>query len=440
VTGLRVVHVTSYYGGGGAATAALRLHAGLRRLGVDSLMFVGSSPEQPQDPTVRVFSPPTTLLARVRRRIRRLQIGRSRGPASAGPESETFSDDRSLDGADLICQIPPADIVHLHAMLHLVDYQAFFRTVPRRTPVVRTMHDMSFFTGGCHYDFGCGRYKDRCGACPQLGSHDEVDLTRRTWLRKRTAFDAVPLGRLHLVAPSRWLAEEARRSTLVGHFPITVIPYGLDTEEFRPRDKASARETLGIPAQANVVLFVAEPLTRCMKGFALLAQALNEGRHLRDVMLVSAGSGTPPAEVTIPHLPLGHVRDPRRLALLYSAADLCVVPSIQDNFPQTALEATACGTPVVGFAVGGIADIVRPGLTGLLVPPHNVAALGAAIHALLEQPARRAEMSANCRRIAVEEYPLERQPRRYLELYESILGNQRAAQRASDGTLAGVAG
>jgi glycosyltransferase involved in cell wall biosynthesis len=434
---LRVVHVTSYYGGGGAATAVLRLHTGLRRLGVDSMLFVGSSPDQLQDPTVRVFTPPATLLARVRRRIRRLQIARAGGPVSPPSGYEMFSDDRTVDGADLIPQIPPADIVHLHAMLHIVDYRAFFRAVPQRTPVVRTMHDMSFFTGGCHYDFGCGRYTNRCGSCPQLGSHHDHDLTRRTWLRKRAAFDAVPSGRLHLVAPSRWLAEEARHSTLVGNFPITVIPYGLDTEEFRPRDKASARQTLGIPVQVNVVLFVAEPLTRRLKGFALLAQALDQRRHLRDVMLVSAGSGRPPAEVKIPHLPLGHVRDPHRLALLYSAADLCVVPSIQDNFPQTALEAMACGTPVVGFAVGGIADIVRPGITGSLVSPHDVAALGAAIEDLLQRPAQRAEMSAHCRRVAVEDYPLERQPQRYLDLYESILGH-RGTARSPEGKLAGV--
>jgi glycosyltransferase involved in cell wall biosynthesis len=424
---MKVLHLTSYYGGDGAAHAVLRLHQGLLRLGHDSTLLVAERHTDESDQTVRVFTPSRDLRSRLRRRLRRVQIARDhrRYVASRPAGCETFSDDRSLYGADLIAQVPPCDIVHLHAMLNFVDYRAFFAAVPRRTPVVRTLHDMSFFTGGCHYDAGCGRYADRCGACPQLGSHHEHDLSRQIWQRKRAAYGAVPPNRLYLVTASRWLAAEAARSSLLGGFPIAVIPYGLDLENFRPRDRRAAREVLGIPQDAGVVLFVAQPITRAMKGFALLAEALRLCSDLTNVLLVSVGSGKAPVDVAVPHLRLGHIGHQRMLSLAYSAADVFAMPSLQEAFGQTALEATACGTPVVGFAAGGIPDIVRPGVTGLLVPVGDAAALGAAVRELLRDPARRAEMAANCRRLAVEEYGLELQAVRYAALYERILAEER---------------
>ena len=149
------------------------------------------------------------------------------------------------------------------------------------------------------------------------------------------------------------------------------------------------------------------------------------------IVLATVGSGTPPAEVTVPHVRFGHIGYPRVLSLAYSAADVVVIPSLQDNFPNVALEALACGVPVVGFAVGGIPDVVRPGLTGLLAAPANVPALGAAIRELLTDPERRAAIGARCRTIAVEEYALARQPQRYLELYRSILESQASTGRVT---------
>jgi glycosyltransferase involved in cell wall biosynthesis len=118
---------------------------------------------------------------------------------------------------------------------------------------------------------------------------------------------------------------------------------------------------------------------------------------------------------------LGLLEDEKFLSLAYSAADLFVLPTLQDNFPNTALESLSCGLPVVGFKVGGVPEIVREGCTGLLAEAGNSEALANAIESLLTDPGRRLEMAANCRRIAVEEYRLEIQARRYLELYASML-------------------
>src|SRR5205823_10668855 len=129
----------------------------------------------------------------------------------------------------------------------------------------------------------------------------------------------------------------------------------------------------------HIVLFVAEPNTRLNKGFTLLVQALDELYDVTDVFLITLGSGKPPVQLQIPHLHLGHIRSDRLRSLVYSAADVFVIPSIQENFPLTVLEALACGIPVIGFAVGGIPESVRPGITGLLVPPQDVASLRASI-------------------------------------------------------------
>jgi glycosyltransferase involved in cell wall biosynthesis len=422
---MKVIHLSHSNYLGGAAMAGYRLHKGLRRLGVDSTMLVAESHSAVDDPTVVLFQPPMDLPSRLRRRLRRERIARSwaRYRSSRPAGYAPLRDDRTPHGAHLLAQLPPADIVNIHDMTYFIDYRAFFAAVPQHTPVVPTLHDMTFFTGGCHYAWRCDKYTERCGACPHLGSHKEADLSRHIWQRKHAALQSVEPGRLHLVTPSRWLANEAKRSGLVRNFPITVIPYGLDMEVFCPRDRAMARELLGIPHEARAVLFVANGTARPEKGFSLLVRALEGLGHLSNLLLVSVGGGKLPVEVQIPYLHLGHIGHDRLLSFAYSAADIFVIPSLQDNLPQTVLEAMACGTPVVGFAVGGIPDMVRPGATGLLVPPQDVAALRSAIAELLHAPARRAEMAATCRRVALEDYALELQAQRYLELYQTLLAS-----------------
>jgi glycosyltransferase involved in cell wall biosynthesis len=418
---MKIVHLSTFDTGNGAAIAARRIHQSLLQLGHASTMLVAN--RRLQDPSVVQLQPRTDPLSRLRRRIRAVQIARdaARYPQARRTELEFFSDDRSRYGDEVCGQIPAADIVNVHAMLDFLDYREFLGAVPRRTPVVRTLHDMSFFTGGCHVAGGCTRFTARCGACPRLGSNVEEDLSRRIWTRKRDAFRHVPPNRLHLVTPSRWLAAEAKRSALAAHLPVTVIPFGVDTDIFRPRAQQPARDLFSVPPSARVVLFVAQPIHRINKGFALLAEALASVPSMPELLLLSAGSGTPPVEPKVPHLHLGHVGDERLLSLAYAAADIVALPSMDDNLPLTALEAIACGRPVVGFAVGGIVDIVRPGLTGLTAPPRDVKSLGTAIAGLLQDDVTREGMRDSCRKVALEEYSLARQAQRYVELYESIL-------------------
>jgi len=381
-----------------------------------------------EDPTVHTLRPERGLATRLRRRLNRMAIRNdfARHRRMRSPGFDLFSDDRALFAREVPQQIPPCDVVNLHWVRGLVDVRSFFQTLA--VPIVWTLHDMNAFTGGCHYSDGCDRYTASCGMCPQLGSCKQGDLSRQVWARKMAALRGRLSPRVSIVAPSVWLAREAERSSILGRLPIYVIPYGLDTETFRPRDRAASRRGLGIPEGARVLLFVAQSTENRRKGFPLLIEALGSlSGRVPDLLLVSVGQGSPETG-GLPHLSLGSVSTDDMLATIYSAADLFVAPSLQDNLPNTVLESLACGTPVVGFKTGGLPDMVRSGSTGALVPTGDVRSLSEAIVSLLNDQSLRSGLSNECRRIAVSEYALHHQAERYQALYADLVEPQQDIQ------------
>ncbi len=426
---MKIVQLSTGDIGGGAARAAYRLHNGLLRLGIDSTMLVLRRTSG--QPSVRGLKWSEDLATRLRRRHRRNQIRRDFDPyrKTLPPGFELFSDDRSEVGFDLVRQIPPCDLINLHWVAGFLDYEIFFDHLPPRMPLVWRLPDMSPLTGGCHYDGGCGKFPDRCGACPVLGSTHENDLSRQVWKRKSAALEKLDVQQLHVVGPSRWIAQQAKRSSLLGRFPSSVIPNGVDVTEFAPRDKGSSRDVLGVPRQAKVVLFAADSASNPRKGFQYLAAALAGIGGTSEVFLLTVGGGKPEAP-DFPQLHLGKIADDRMLAMIYSAADVFVIPSLQESFGLTVIESMACGTPVVGFDTGGIPDMVRPGESGFLAPLGDARALGHAILQALDAKTDRVQMGERCRQIAVEEYSQELQARRYAELYRSILA-ELPAQRVA---------
>jgi len=417
---MRITHLSTTDQAGGAARSAYRLHQGLLEIGCDSKMLVHRKVST--DPRVLVFAPPRDLAARVRRAIRGRFLSRNRRALEAVPPGASLlSEDRSEYGADVLGQLPGQDVLHLHWIANFFDCQEFFRRVPRELPLVWTLHDMNPFTGGCHFDDGCGKFVDACGACPQLASRRAGDFTAQCLRRKKDALGKIAAQRLHVVAPSRWMAGEAQKSAVLRRFPVSVIPYGLDTGVFQPRDKQQARQAFGIPARAKVILFVADSAEEKRKGLHVLLQALegldaDSGAHL-----VSLGRGLPAPSIKISSQNLGFLREDEKLALAYSAADVFVAPSLQDNFPNTILEALACGVPVITFAAGGCAEQVENGRTGLHVPAGDARQLRNAVTGLLGDAALRAAMSQAARQAAVDKYSLRLQAERYRSLYETLL-------------------
>ena len=310
--------------------------------------------------------------------------------------------------------------MHLHWVAGLLDHRAFFAALGANRPLVWTLHDMGPFTGGCHYAGECERFTRRCGRCPQLGSSSERDLSRRIWERKAEALAGLESRHVRVVSPSHWLAEEARRSALLGRFDVEVVPHGLDPAAVRPRDRSAARAALGIEADAAVVMFAAVGVHVPRKGMRELATALRSLRDLSGLQLLVVGGGAPPELANLPVRELGYVGDMQRMVEAYSAADVFAMPSLSEAFGLTALEAQACACPVVGFDTGGIGDIVCSGSTGELVPRADIGALTDALRAVLEDPRRARAMGRAGRERVQASFTLAQQASAYRAVYDAL--------------------
>jgi glycosyltransferase involved in cell wall biosynthesis len=417
---VKITHLSAYDLSGGAARAAYRLHTGLRSLGHESRLL--ALYKTSSDPNVVGFDPPQDIATRLRRGLKRRLLERDGSEVTARPAGSTFfTDDRSQHSADALRQFPATDVLNLHWIAGFIDYRAFFQKLPRGFPVVWTLHDMNPFTGGCHYDEGCGKFRQKCGACPQLDSSDSGDFSSRVWRRKRAAFSSRGAQHLHVVTPSRWLADEARKSSLFYQYAPSVIPYGIDTEHFQPRDRSLAREKYGIPSEAKTILFVADSASERRKGLGVLLEALRGLEDSEEYFFVVMGRGVTDLGVNRRFKMIDHLDDETTLSFVYSAADVFVIPSLQDNLPNTAIEALACGTPAIGSNVGGIPEVIRDHRTGRLVPSNDPPALKRAIVTLLGEPEYRASMAKESRRLALQEHSLDIQARRYQSLYEELI-------------------
>jgi glycosyltransferase involved in cell wall biosynthesis len=398
------------YGGGGAI-AMHRLHISLRKAGITSLSlcFHKTSSDSIKLP-----------------RMKKLDYGLKKITSRFGLNDinclSTFMIKRMGAYND-------ANILHLHCI-----HGGFFNylALPWLTaskPAVFTLHDMWPFTGHCAYSYDCERWETGCGKCPYPMTYPPVrrDATRIEWRLKDWVYAH---SNIVVVCPSHWMTEQARQSML-NCFPIHQIPYGIDTDVYEPLDPEQCRFLLGIPASKKVIGFVAHRLSESRKGGDLLLKALQSlPESLKaEVLLLTLGANESNAfaeAVGIPTLNLGYIDNDRLKAIVYSAADLFVMPTRADNLPLVLMESMACGTPMVSFRIGGVPDLIRPGITGYLAEPENAKDLSDGIVQLLEDESLYSFMSEQCRAITLKEYPSELQAQRYIELYRLALHNRAA--------------
>ena len=288
---MKITHVTYADLQGGAARSAYRLYQRLLRAGAESKMFVEC--RESDDPYVIGFRYPNDYVTRIRRFVRRLSLRRTMGKLmeERAWNASPFSDDCSRNDAQILAKLPPWNILHLHWVASILDYSEFFRRLAQDRPIAWTLHDMHPFTGGCQFSGDCGRFSDSCGSCPQLNSGNPWDFSYRSWDRNRSGYRSLQSGMPHLVAPSKWLAGEVRRSSLLANREVTVIPYGLDTEIFKPRERAAARELFGLPSDRQIVLFLADRANELRKGLPLLVQALKALPDHSGLCLLILGNG-----------------------------------------------------------------------------------------------------------------------------------------------------
>ncbi len=424
----KIVHLCSH-DFGGAGKAAFRLHKGLMQIGVASTMFVANKnsgdpsvkgiPSKDSDkmiPSINVSSYQSPMWPQQRLRW---ENELQKYPDRPGG-LEIFTDTSSVIDLGQIQEIKDAYIINLHWVAGILDYSSAPLALKNKH-LVWTLHDMNPFTGGCHYSGKCERYKKRCGACPQLGSTSDNDLSRQIWNRKNYTFQNLDVK---IVAPSKWLAECASKSSLMSRCSVQVIPNGFPLEIFKQYNKTEIRKSLKIPNNAKVILFGAASLNNERKGFRYLLEALNNFSHQKDNDIILLTFGQFPASLQnpskFPIYNLNVISSEYQLALAYSAADVFVIPSLEDNLPNTVIEAMSCGVPVVGFNVGGIPDMVEHKKNGYLAKPQNTLSLAEGIEWILSSPERHSQLSKRCREKVERQFDLSIQAQAYKQLYEAI--------------------
>jgi glycosyltransferase involved in cell wall biosynthesis len=445
---MKILQVCTHDIGGGAEKVALELCRSYRSLGHDSWLAVGYKKTTEEYIFEIPVLPSSTgalaqwiwslhksldpLVGRVRG-IGRLKdlleaCARPRGAINRWKGIEDFDFPSSKN----ILSLPPRrpDIVHLHNLHGYYFDLRYLAELSQRIPVVITMHDEWLYTGHCAYTFGCERWQIGCGQCPDLTIYPSLkrDGTAWNWQRKQKIYAN---SNLYIAAPSQWLIDNLEKSKIMV-LEKRVIPYGVDLSIFRPIPAEDARLQLGLPPDAFILLFVANMgKNNPYKDYSTIEKAIMslETQGLkRNIEVIVLGGYSASQEMlgNVKVHSMGFQREPNIVAKFYQAADIYLHAARAENFPNTILEALACGTPVIATAVGGIPEQINPNETGFLIPPGDYQAMAARIRQLLKDEALRSVLSKRARDIAIHKYNQKDQVANYLKWYQEILDRQNA--------------
>jgi len=401
----------------GAGVAAYRLHQSLVQAGENSRMLV--SLKVSNDSHVYQIKPnPSSSLSYLKSK---LQDKSEKLVNSIAPQCIYSTNNKSVLEHPYVVE---SDVINLHN-LHWDEKNFSLNILPilsKKVPLVWTLHDMWAFTGHCIYSLDCDRWKIGCGKCPDLTSYIPLKIDTTAWLYKIKQ-QIYQNSQITIVAPSKWLVNLAKQSPLFKDFPVEHIPYGIDQTIYYPLDKKQVRQVLNIDTDAPTIIFVASSLNDTRKGGIYLEQALEKIQHqFKDLQILLLGHGRVCHNNThLKIIELGYIQSPRIMPLLYSAADLMICPTIADNLPNTVLESLACGTPVVGFNIGGVPDMVEHLENGYIAVTKNADDLATGITTLLNDTAKRKAMEVKAVNTITEKFSFSLQAERYIQLYNSIV-------------------
>jgi glycosyltransferase involved in cell wall biosynthesis len=411
---LKILQVNASWQLGGAETVATQLLHGLRRVGHQSGLAVAYGKSYPRNLGL------VPLYPRILSRMHHTRLH---------PMMERLFPRRTWTDASLrAIGDSPWDVIHVHNFHG--DYAAIetLAELARRKPVVWTFHGCWGITGGCDHTGGCERYLTACGHCPQVGRWPflPVDNTAAELERKVRHLGAATI---RVVSPSAWLAQKIRGSKVGARWPVSVIPNGVDTARFSPRQEdPAARAALGLRPDLPVVLVVNRNFEDPTKGYPMARDALLGCRDIPMQVVLAGRNGATAAGGLrgVATVPLGYVADPARLADYYGVADILLFASPEENFPCTIVEAMAAECCVVSTPTSGVTEQIEHGRTGLLAGSMDGVALGGELREALGSPRRRRELGRAARLRAGGEFGETAMIARHLELYGDAL-RQRAA-------------
>jgi len=416
---MRVLIVNTSEHTGGAAVAANRLMTALNNNGVKAKMLVRDK----ETKSLTVSALPHSLTAQWHFLWERLLIWLHLHLK----RQHLYEIDIANCGTDItkLPEFKEADVIHLHwinqGMLSLKNIR---KMLDAGKPVVWTMHDIWPATAICHYARTCEQYYTMCRTCPLLPSL-QGGLTQRIWKRKERMLEGKAIT---YVACSQWLAGEARKSALLKGQTVTSIPNPIDTHVFHPIDKAEVRKKLGLPVDKQVILFVSQKVTDPRKGMKYFVEAVRllaeQETVAKDHIVVAILGGHAEdvaKQLVIPSYPLGYISDPKRIVEVYNTADVFVLPSLEDNLPNTIMEAMACGVPCVGFQVGGIPEMIDHRQNGYVAKFKDAADLADGIRYVLDEENRETLKKQSIHKVA-HCYSQQSVAKRYIEVYEAACG------------------
>ncbi|HEY0244262.1 MAG TPA: glycosyltransferase, partial [Mucilaginibacter sp.] len=364
---LKVVHLNTYDGNGGAGRACMRLNRALLSQNIDSKIIVhykfGKNPQIKtfnRNLIQKGYTAATIVFERVmaKRYLKPLRT----------PFSFAWFGRSVIHHPD----VKNADIIHLHWVNHgFLNPKHIAELAKLNKPIVWTFHDSNAFTGGCHVRYTCDHFLRECGYCPLLNKPSADDISHRVWLQKNEAYQGLPIT---VIAPSRWMKSSVQASSLMGGRLVDQISNTLETELFKPTDKKQAKQQAGLPTDKFIFLSGFMPSRKDLhKGTQYLLDSLQMlkdrlGAKADEIELVVFGNRN---TEDVPDFPfkttfLGTISNDEQLANCYAAADAFLIPSLEDNLPYTVMESLACGTPVIAFTTGGIPDMVQHQYNGYL--------------------------------------------------------------------------
>lgn len=402
---MKVVHlVTDDIGGAGRA--ARRIHAALQQQGVDSKVIVLEKYDQNDCQRVLNNKIARTIFKVIRKGYQK--------KSASQYELVRFSELGYGLPLDKVKEIQEADIVHLHWINYSFISNHALERLFKNKKIVWTLHDMWPFTAGCYYDSECGQYKKGCHAC-QLIKQDN-GVSENAWKKKKSLYEKA--NDLTFVGCSKWITDCAAQSMLTKRFSCINIPNPIDTSVFYEEDREKTRKKLGAKEDEKIIVFGAMTADSDeRKGYRYLLEALNElsklEQNYRAVVFGNKGELHFDG-LNIPVTGLGMIHDDNKLRKIYSAADVFVAPSVQENLSNAVMESLSCSTPVAAFDIGGMSDMIDHKETGYLAKPFDAADLAAGIAYSAAHP----QMRRNARRKVEESFGMSVVGKQYKALYQ----------------------